>query len=142
MKFAKGLYVPKNPAKYIGRGTPMYRSSWEHNFFMFCDNHPSVIRWAGEGFVSIPYFDPLTQKNRKYFPDVLIEYIDVAGVHHTEMIEIKPAKQAGLKKTRSKTDMAHQIKNHAKWEAAMKWCQKNGIVFRVVTEDQMFGAKR
>jgi hypothetical protein len=28
--------------------------------------------------------------------------------------------------------------NYAKWAAATKWAQKNGITFRVITEDQMF----
>jgi hypothetical protein len=30
--FARGKYELKNPEKYIGTKTPMYRSSWEWHF--------------------------------------------------------------------------------------------------------------
>ena len=36
-KFAQGRYNMKNPDKYIGGKTPLYRSSWEFAFMRFCD---------------------------------------------------------------------------------------------------------
>ena len=34
--------------------------------------------------------------------------------------------------------------NYAKWDAAQKWCKRNGLTFRVVTEEDIFhqGRKR
>jgi len=32
LKFAKGHYKLTNPEKYLGLGTPIYRSSWELDF--------------------------------------------------------------------------------------------------------------
>ena len=31
--FAQGVYRLENPDKYVGRGSPRYRSGWEHSFF-------------------------------------------------------------------------------------------------------------
>ena len=28
--------------------------------------------------------------------------------------------------------------NYAKWDAATKWARQNGLVFRVITENEMF----
>jgi len=28
--------------------------------------------------------------------------------------------------------------NYAKWDQAVKWCKRNGLTFRVITEDQIF----
>ena len=65
-KFASGKYTVKNPAKYAGNKTPMYRSSWEWAFMQFCDNHPGVIQWASEA-IKIPY-----KKITKAHPNALI----------------------------------------------------------------------
>jgi len=35
--FAQGIFVPKNPEKYIGNHKPKYRSGWEFTFMQFCD---------------------------------------------------------------------------------------------------------
>ena len=75
LKFSQGVYHIKNPEKYIGHGSPRYRSSWEFTFMMFCDNNPSVQQWASES-IKIPYRDPLTGKPTVYVPDFLISYID------------------------------------------------------------------
>ena len=59
-RFAQGKYSLKNPEKYIGTKTPTYRSSWEFTFMKFCDEHPSVAKWASEA-IKIPY-----RKTRSY----------------------------------------------------------------------------
>ena len=64
-KFAQGRYSLKNPAKFIGNKTPMYRSSWEFAFMKFCDESPSVSNWASES-IRIPYRNPLTGKMTIY----------------------------------------------------------------------------
>ena len=61
MAYSRGKYEVKNPDKYVGLKKPTYRSSWEAAFMRFCDNHPSISKWASES-VKIPYVNPLTGK--------------------------------------------------------------------------------
>jgi hypothetical protein len=37
--FRQGPYTVKNTAKYVGNGTPKYRSGWELTFMMFLDSN-------------------------------------------------------------------------------------------------------
>lgn len=136
-KWAKGLYQVKNKEKYIGQRIPTYRSSWESTFMLFLDNHPSILQWASES-ISIEYRDPLTGKNKRYFPDFFIIYLDADGVKHAEIIEIKPTNQTGQVKTKSKINQAQILKNHAKWNAALAYAAKNGCSFRILTELELF----
>lgn len=136
-RFAKGLFEVKNKEKYVGKRTPTFRSSWEHTFMLFLDNHPSILQWASES-IRIPYRDPLTNKNKGYYPDFFIVYVDVDGQKHVEVIEIKPSTQTGQKKTKSAVNNAQIIKNHAKWNAALQYCATNGIQFRLITEGELF----
>jgi hypothetical protein len=32
-KYSQGIYIPKHPEKYVGKGSIKFRSSWEHAFF-------------------------------------------------------------------------------------------------------------
>jgi hypothetical protein len=38
----------------------------------------------------------------------------------------------------SSRDRAVVAVNYAKWDAATKWAKRNGLIFRVITEDDMF----
>ena len=60
-RFANGTYTLTNPAKYVGKGTPRYRSGWEHSFMRFCDTNDNVLQWASES-IAIPYMNPVTGK--------------------------------------------------------------------------------
>lgn len=142
-KFAQGTYTPKNPQKYIGTKTIRYRSGWELTFMMFADNNDKVIKWASES-IQIPYRNPLTGKQTIYVPDFLIVYQDKTGKQIAELIEIKPKSQTMItEKVRSARDKAAIVINHAKWAAAKAWCSRQGITFRVVTEDDIFyGGRR
>jgi len=136
-KYAQGIFVPKNPKKYIGRGNVKYRSSWELMFCQFCDNHPNVIQWASEN-IRIPYRNPLTNKQTIYVPDFLIVYVDATGATHAEVIEIKPSAQTTLESAKSQYDKLSVVKNMAKWTAAANWCKMQGLQFRVVSENDLF----
>lgn len=137
-RFARGKFVPKNPQKYVGNKQPTYRSSWEWAFMNFCDNHPSVHRWASEA-ISIPYRNPLTSKQTIYVPDFFIQYVDKKGKMYTEIIEIKPKNQQVLENVgRSKERQAQYVVNQAKWAAANAWCKKQGLKFRVLNETDIF----
>jgi len=138
LKFSKGIYQVKNPEKYVGSKMPYCRSSWETTFCMFCDNNPSIQQWASEP-VKIPYRDPLTGKPTVYVPDFLISYIDKNMKKHAELIEIKPANQMLIEKVgKNAYNQAQYVKNMAKWAAANKWAQQQGLKFRVINEHDIF----
>lgn len=138
-KFAQGKFTPLHPEKYIGKGTPTYRSGWENTFMRFCDNDPRIIKWASEAIV-IPYRHPFTGKKTNYIPDFFVVYADANGTTHAEVVEIKPKKQSILE-SRANSKMAQVVAiNHCKWEAAAAYCKRMGLTFRVITEDQLFGA--
>jgi hypothetical protein len=137
-RFARGKFIPKHPAKYVGNKTPTYRSSWEWSFMNFCDTHPSIHKWASEA-ISIPYRDPLTNRNTIYVPDFFIQYVDKAGKVLVELIEVKPQNQTTLESVgKSKYNQAQFVKNQAKWQAASVWCKRQGIKFRILTEGDLF----
>jgi hypothetical protein len=136
-KFAQGSYVIKNTHKYVGKGAPRYRSGWEHAFMRFLDNNEHVVNWVSES-ISIPYRNPLTGKQSMYIPDFLITYRNKSNQLIAELVEIKPKKQSVIESKASARDRAVIAVNYAKWDAATKWARRNGLTFRVITEDDMF----
>ena len=145
MRFSQGSYKLKNPEKYIGLGTPRYRSSWEISVMRMCDENPAIQQWASES-IKIPYRDPLTGKQTVYVPDFLVVYVDKNQKKHAELWEVKPKNQAVLESVgKDKYRQANYIKNMAKWEVATQFCKKAGLKFRVITEEELFhmgGKKR
>jgi hypothetical protein len=136
-KFAQGAYVVKNKQKYVGKGTPRYRSGWEHAFMRFLDNNDHILQWASES-ISIPYRNPITGKQSIYVPDFLITYKNRNNQMIAEVIEIKPKKQSVVESKMKANERAVVAVNYAKWDSATKWCRKQGLLFRVITEDDMF----
>jgi uncharacterized phage-associated protein len=138
MKYAQGLFTPKNPDKYVGKKQPIYRSSWELAFMNFCDVNDHILAWASES-IHIPYYNPLKQKNTHYIPDFFIKYRNATGQEKAELIEIKPSKETSLQTAgKSVRNQAYAIVNQAKWQAADNWCRNNNIQFRVITEQDIF----
>lgn len=135
-KWAKGKFTPSNPKKYIGKTLPTYRSSWELVFMKFCDNNDAITEWMSEP-MRIPYINPIKQAKTTYMPDFLIAYQDKQGNKRVEIIEIKPKKQI-LGEAKSQRDKIQAVINEAKWTAAKSFCDQKGIVFRVLTEEDIF----
>ena len=135
--FRQGIYTIKNPQKYVGAGQPKYRSGWEMTFMMFLDNNDHIVQWASES-ISIPYRNPITGKQSMYVPDFIVTYRGRDNTLRAEMIEIKPKKQSIIEERQSQRDRAQVAINYAKWAEAQKWCRRNGLTFRVITEDQIF----
>ena len=143
-KTLKGKFRPKNPDKYKGNpGEIYYRSSWERTFMNYCDLREDIQSWQSEEKV-VWYFDPVTKKKRRYFPDFIVNYKRKDGVLVTEMIEVKPLKQVQgppqnpKRKTKAWVNAVHTyITNQAKWEAATKYCEDRGWNFRLVTEKEL-----
>lgn len=143
-KFAQGVFVPTNPAKYVGKGHPRYRSGWEWSFFQFCDQNDAVLEWASES-IAIKYRHPFTGKITNYVPDVFMRYRTKNNRVCTEIVEIKPRKQSVIEGKMSEQARMVVAVNQAKWAAAQAWCKNAGIVFRVLNEDSLFrngGKKR
>lgn len=129
----------QNPQKYLGDITKcIYRSSWERNAFRWCDLNESVKEWASEE-ISIYYDNPITGKKSKYYPDLFILTADGKQL----VVEIKPKSQCvePVKPARNSKkyvqDFTTYLVNQAKWEAARKVCEKNGLLFKVWTEDTL-----
>jgi len=136
-KFAQGVYRVTNPLKYVGKREPRYRSGWELAFMRFCDTNDNILQWASESIV-IPYRHPLTGKMTNYVPDFLITYRTRDNRMCAEVIEIKPKKQSVIESKASARDRAVVAVNYSKWDAATKWCRRQGLQFRVITEDDIF----
>lgn len=136
--WSKGIFVPKNPEKYIGKGNILYRSSWENNFMRWCDTCPGVLKWASEA-IRVPYRNPITGKNTSYVPDFFVQYVDKNNKVHTEVIEIKPQKHYLMEKAgKNKYNQAQVIINNAKWAACNAFCKSQGMTFRVISETDLF----
>lgn len=142
-KFAQGFYQVQNTDKYAGKGKPVYRSGWELTFMMFLDSNDNVLQWASEP-VRIPYRHPLTGKMTMYVPDFLVTYRGKNNTMIAELIEIKPKKQSVIESKMKDRDKAIIAINYAKWAQAQKWARANGLVFRVITENDIFhqGSKK
>jgi len=143
LRFSQGSYKLKNPDKYIGRGTPRFRSSWEIAVMKMCDENPAIHQWASES-VKIPYRDPLTGKATVYVPDFLVVFVDKSNKKRAEIWEIKPANQAILENVgKNKYNQAQYVRNMVKWQAARNYCKQAGMIFRIITEHDLFlGTKK
>jgi hypothetical protein len=107
----------------------------------FCDTNDNVLQWASES-IAIPYMNPVTGKKSNYVPDFLITYRQKDNTVRAELIEIKPKKQSVIESKMSSRDRAVVAVNYAKWGAAQKWCARQGLTFRVITENDMFSNGR
>jgi hypothetical protein len=140
-RWAQGNYVIINREKYAGNGTPRYRSGWELSFMKFCDTNDHVLQWASES-IAIPYRHPITGKVTQYIPDFLITYRTRDNTVKAELIEIKPKSQSVIESKMNSRDRAVVAINYAKWHQATLWARKNGLSFRVITENDMFANGR
>ena len=155
-KYSQGKFVPRNPEKYRGNLDKItFRSSWELEYNRFLDNNTSILEWSSEE-IAIPYVKPTTKRVHRYFPDYWVKYRNKSGQIIQEIIEVKPAKEAynaifliehdfrvmpQSKSKNPKTRTYEQLTtlvNAAKWKAALDFCHKYGMKFRVVTEHQLF----
>ena len=74
-KYHQGVVDPKKLRKYFDscKNEPViYRSGLEYQFIQFCENSPTVAKWASE-VLKIPYYSHLDGKECNYYPDYVIE---------------------------------------------------------------------
>lgn len=147
----KSLFKPRFPEKYKGNPNNIVaRSSWERVLMKWCDSNPHIVRWSSEE-LHVPYYDQASGKQRRYFPDFIIEVKRPDGSIETIMIEVKPhsqtlpPKQPKTKKMSPKTqhrllnETATYVTNKCKWEAAEEYCRQRGWKFMIMTEKEIFG---
>jgi hypothetical protein len=139
----KGKYKPSFPEKYRGDVTSIiYRSLWERKFMVYCDTNNTILEWSSEETV-IRYYDPISKKVRRYFPDFAIKVKEENGSIKKYVIEIKPKRQTlpppkPKRQTKGYIYEAYEYaKNQAKWEAAREWCADRGYEFKVLTESEL-----
>jgi hypothetical protein len=139
----KGKYKPSFPGKYRGDVTSIiYRSLWERKFMVYCDTSNNILEWSSEETI-VRYYDPISKKVRRYFPDFLIKVKESNGEIKKYMIEIKPKKQTTPpQKPKRQTkgylyEAQEYVRNQAKWESAKEWCLDHGYEFKIFTEEHL-----
>lgn len=138
MAAARGRFIPKSPAKYVGNVNKiLFRSSWELRFMQWLDSNAAILRWGSEE-LAIPYLSPLDMRVHRYFPDMVILYKHKDGSLRKEIVEIKPYKETVQGPKSTPRDMQAIAVNQAKWKAAADFAALNGATFRVVTEKTLW----
>lgn len=142
-RYTQGYFTPLFPEKYIGDVHKIiYRSSYEHIFYMTLDLDPSVKRWAAES-MKIEYISPVDKRIHRYFPDAYIEKV-VKGEQVKIIAEIKPLafltppekKQGGTLKQRARylENLKKYVIIQAKKRATEKYALKMGYKYLFITE--------
>lgn len=123
-----------------------YRSGWELQVFHWLDKTNEVLSWSSEEIV-VPYVSPIDGKTHRYFVDNWARIQTSNGIVEY-LIEIKPKKQLVLPKKPKKQSKRYveqvstYLINLAKWESAKKFADQNNMVFKILTEDELFGKKK
>lgn len=161
--YNQGNYIPKNKDKVLklnAQGGIFFRSGWEKKIITWLDNNEKIIKWGSE-CLRIPYQmthvvnGDVKIKEHSYFPDFYYEIKLSDGSIKAVVAEVKPKadyndaimfsegkfqtpEKSSLKKLQSleyKFKMAQ--KNAEKWQTMIKWCEKKGYEFIIITEDHL-----
>jgi len=158
--YIQGFYIVKNKDKYIGDPTKVfYRSSWERAFCTYADMTPKIKKWGLET-VTIPYQDH-KGKIHRYIPDFYCEiaYPNQPDRYDRIVIEIKPKEEVTPKFLTKEGNLIPQSiylkgksfkatqnyeyalkmyqKNLYKWTKAKSWCKNNGLIFKIMTKEDL-----
>ena len=156
--YKTGEYQLKNPEKYKGSKTPLYKSSFEERVFYWCDENTNVLEWTYEPFPVEYIFETSKNapdhekalcdgKSHRYYPD-LVAKIKTNDGPKMYLLEIKPYSQTvkptePKKKTKKAlktflTALQEFLKNAKKWEAARIYARQRDMEFVVLTERDIF----
>ena len=121
---------------------------WEKAFLLWCDMTPAVLAYGSEEMV-IPYISPLDGKPHRYFVDFFVVVRQSNGGTKKFAVEIKPLAQTRPPKITKRVlteSLKYQLDtyavNQAKWEAAKKFCNQQGIEFIILTEVELLKGKK
>ena len=132
--YKQGIRDPKIFKKYISscKNEPViFRSGLELEFINYCENNPSIKRWASEP-IKIKYYSRLDDKEMNYYPDFVIEKTNGSRI----IVEVKPKSQT-YKPTVYDNLWAKEawVKNMDKWVAAYRFAKKHNMSFVIVCEN-------
>lgn len=162
-KYHQGNFIPKNKDKVIklnSEGGVYFRSSLEQKIMVWLDNNDKIRIWSAE-HLQIPYQlvhsvgGIPTVKSHTYYPDFYYEMVKEDGSIKKVVVEVKPQTEykdailftegkffipdnANLKKLRNieyRFKMAQ--KNSEKWKTMIKWCEKKGFEFIIITDETL-----
>lgn len=160
-RYQQGNYIPINKDKVLilnNEGGVYFRSSLEKKIMVWLDNSKNIRIWSAE-HLQIQYQlvhnigGVPTLKNHTYYPDFYYELVKENSEVRKVVVEVKPQSEyidailftegkfnipenATLKKLRSieyRFKMAQ--KNAEKWKTMIKWCNKKGFEFIIITEE-------
>lgn len=132
-KFKQGHF--KGAKKYFGRQPIIYRSSYEYKFMLRLETNPNIIKWSSENF-KIPYYLHHRQPDGTTKPvrhEYNIDFTVYTSDGKRYIIEVKPMAFVPLNEAQIRRN-PEIYKNYMKWNAAQKWANENGFIFKVVTE--------
>lgn len=162
-KYDQGNYIPKNKEKVLKlneKGGVYYRSSWEKKIMTWLDLNKNIVKWGAE-CMRIPYQittmveGDLKLKSHSYFPDFYYELKRDNGEIKSVVVEVKPQKEyedallfekgqfevqenLNLKKLKNlEYRFKTAQKNSEKWKTMIKWCDKKGYEFIIITEQHL-----
>ena len=145
-EYYKGIYSVVNSKKYIGPKSPTFRSSWELRAMIFFDQNVSVLKWASE-YITIPYFYEVDKRIHNYVTDFYAEIQTTTGQVKKYIIEVKPKKKLNapnMPKRRTPKALnrfskltKEYVMNACKWKAAQEFCNRNGLEFKILTEEDI-----
>lgn len=140
-RWDQGEYKLENPGKYVSPRPPHFRSNWERQFMQLMDQHPFVHNWGYEP-LAIQYIHPMKPPKATsfYYPDFYVNFTTGSGKQRSELVEIKPIKEAHEMYAKSQRDMINLAVNQAKWEAARAFCDQYGWYLHIMTEKELFGS--
>ena len=143
--FVQGYFQPKYPAKYVGSGPIIYRSSWERKFMIMCDDKDDVVAWSSEP-VQVKYWSTMDQKEHTYYPDFYMK-VKKGDQFEEFLVEIKPSDQITKPKPPKKNSqkalesykflVEQYVKNRDKYAYAKRWAEERGWRFIVMTEKSL-----
>lgn len=159
--YTQGNYLPVNRDKVIkfnAENGVYFRSSWERKVMIWLDHCDNVKRWGAE-CMEIPYQTMETNEinhrygdmtAHRYYPDFYYEIEDDDKKITRVVVEVKPQKEvdmtnAFLHKTLTVPEKSRALKNFEydfktayknaqKWNAIIKYCDKMGYEFVIMTE--------
>jgi hypothetical protein len=141
----KGLFVPKNPAKYHGDSSRIvFRSLWERRCMVMFDEDDRILKWNSEELI-IPYRSPKDQEIHRYFPDFVLQVKLADGNTKVQVVEVKPASKliAPVPKKRVTQKFLHDVLDYeviqSKKRAAEAYCADRGWQYVILTENDIFG---
>lgn len=136
-RFHQGYFRARNPDKIIGKDPVIFRSKIEYLFLLYLDKNENVKRWNSESII-IPYFDKVSNKNRKYYTDCYVEIVEgsVLKKYIIELKDIKETKAPNPKSKKKKASLLFEqcrhITNVCKWEFANEYAKRNNVEFMLI----------